>query len=459
MELRDYQTDVVNKSREYFSRGIRKQLLRLPTGAGKTVIATYILKNAAARGLRCWFNVHRKELIDQSAETFYKFGLHHGIVAANYPEEPQAPVQICSIGTLARRLHNQARPDLIIWDEGHHCASKSWTRIFQTYPDAYHILLTATPERLDGRGLSDYARVMIEGPDTGWLIENGHLCDYKAYAPSTVSMAGVKKQMGDFKKKEAVELVDRPTITGSAVSEYLKLTPGKPGVVFAITIEHSEHIVQEFRAAGVNAYHLDGNTPSRERADIIQAYKKGDIQVLSNVGLFGEGFDLPALSTLIMLRPTDSLSLYLQMCGRVLRTAEEKTHAVILDHVGNIERHGLPDLPREWSLQGRDKKKRGASDSAPVKICDKCFGAQMPGKKVCEYCGHEFEIQEREITEQEGELVEIDKRRQMFERKREQAGADTLEGLIKLGYSRGYKSPERWAQHVYEARIKKRSNR
>lgn len=439
-------------------KGIRRILICSPTGSGKTALTAHMIKTAAEKGMSSWFVVHRRELIKQSVKAFDKAGVFHGIISNGFPEDPRPLVQIAGVQSLARRVHRVKKPRLIVWDECHHVASKSWTNIFNAFPDAFHIGLTATPERLDGKGLGDFFDHMIRGPDVRWLIENSYLSDYKLYAPNSLNMAGVHSRMGDFVRSEVVSAVDKPTITGSAIKEYKSHANGKRAVTFCASIEHSSHVVDQFRAAGISAAHLDGTDDSSYRDRILADFEAGHIKVLSNVDLFGEGFDLPSIECGILLRPTQSLSLYLQQIGRVLRTFPGKEGAIILDHVGNWERHGLPDSERDWSLEGRQAREKKGDGERPVKICEVCFAAQFIGPKACRFCGHEFEKKTREIQEVEGELKEVDIKMIKRDRWSRQVKAESLEDLYQEGKRRGYKNARGWAKHVFNARQRKKIN-
>jgi superfamily II DNA or RNA helicase len=344
---------------------------------------------------------------------------------------------------------------MMVWDECHHIAAGTWDKIFKAYPNAYHIGLTATPERLDGKGLSDWFKVMVNGPSVKWLVDNGFLAPFKLYAPSKVDMTGVRTRMGDFDKKATNELIDKPTITGDVIKEYKKLAKDKRAVVFCVSVKHSQHVASQFIASGIAAAHVDGTTPTDQRDRIIEDFSSGRIKVLCNVDLFGEGFDLPAMEAAILLRPTQSLSLYLQQVGRVLRPSEGKEQAIIIDHVANYERHGFPDDEREWNLNGRAARKRAGEKTTPIKICDACFAAQFPGTKICKYCGYEFKVEPRKVEEIDGELEEIKRDKLKKARKSEQGHASTLEDLVNLGKTRGYKNPHGWAHHIYNARKRK----
>lgn len=334
----------------------------------------------------------------------------------------------------------------------HHIAAGSWSKIYEAFPEAFHIGLTATPERLDGTGLKHWFQELINGPSVQWLIQQGFLAPYKIYAPSSVNTEGMHTRAGDFVTSELQGAVDKPSITGNAIEHYKRLAPGKRAVVFCVSIEHSKHVVDQFKASGVQAEHVDGETDPYERDETIRRFKNGQTMVLSNVELFGEGFDLPALEVAILLRPTQSLGLYLQQVGRSLRPMPGKVGAVILDHAGNCARFGLPCDEREWTLEGRARRKSGESDSISVRICPKCFAAQPSGCATCAYCGHQFELKPRSVEQKDGDLSELDIEKLRRVRRREQGGAQSMEDLIELGKQRGYKRPYMWAKYVFNSR-------
>lgn len=459
MNLRPYQERIVDETRAHFRAGTKRVLIQSPTGSGKTCLTAHMLATAAGKGLASWFVVHRRELVLQSVRTFAEAGVPHGIVAAGFMEDRRQLVQIGSIQTLARRHQRLRRPAFIIWDEAHHIAAKSWSDIAAAFPEAFHVGLTATPERLDGTGLDQWFDAMVTGPSVTDLIEQKFLSPYRLYAPSNVNLAGVHTRMGDFVTGEVETLMDRPTITGDAIKEYQRRAAGKRAVVFCVSVAHSKHVAAQFNAAGIRAAHVDGETDTLERDAAVALFQKGQIQVLTNVELFGEGFDLPALEVSILLRPTQSLGLYLQQVGRALRPSPGKDCALILDHVGNCERHGLPDEPREWSLAGRDARKKNSENGPSVRICPKCFAAQFPGP-ACRFCGHVYEVKGRQVDVVDGELSEIDVERIRRERfraqRREQAKCESLKELEELGKARGYKRPQMWAKYVFNHRQRKR---
>lgn len=451
MKLRPYQVDIIEQTRALMRQGVRAILIQSPTGSGKTALTAEMMRLAVGKGKRAWFNVHRRELVKQSIRAFSV--IPHGVISSNFLEAKRLPIQIASIQTLVKRYHLYQAPDLIAWDECHHLAAGSWEKIFKAFPNAFHIGLTATPERLDGKGLKKFFTHMIEGPTVAWLIENGYLVPYKLYAPSGVNVSGVHTQMGDFVKAELTKIVDRPSITGDAIKHYRKYADGKRAVVFCVSIEHSKHVVSQFLAAGIPAEHVDGETDIEIRDSAIKRFEAGTTKILSNVELFGEGFDLPALECAILLRPTQSLGMYLQQVGRALRTHPGKTHAVILDHAGNCQRHGLPDEERQWSLDGRSFTKRPNMDGGPsVKVCPKCFAAQFAGIPKCKQCGYVYPVIGREVEQKEGDLVEVDPEVIRRQKNVEQARATSLDDLIALGRKRGFKKPEAWAHHIFQAR-------
>lgn len=433
-------------------RGIKSVCVVSPTGSGKTALTAQMIANSQAKGMRALFIVHRRELINQSISAFDNAGVQFGVIAANFQPAKAFPVQIASIQTLARRLSQYKEPNLVVWDETHHLAAQSWASVFRTYPDAYHVGLTATPERMDGRGLREYYQAIVQGPSVEWLIDNKFLADYRIFAPSTINTDNMHIRMGDYITSVAQAAVDKPTITGCAIQHYKKHCMGARAVAFCVSIQHSEHVAQQFCAAGIPACHIDGTTPTIQRDYDIGRFQDGQIKVLCNVDLFGEGFDLPSLEATIMLRPTASVAIYLQQVGRALRPYPGKRFAVILDHVGNCLRHGLPDEDRAWSLDGFSRKKKKNQDAESIKICPHCFAAQPSGSTTCRHCGGAFEKNPRVVEETEGSLEEIDRETIRKERLTQQGKAKSFDELVELGRQRKYKRPYLWAKHIWNAR-------
>jgi superfamily II DNA or RNA helicase len=294
---------------------------------------------------------------------------------------------------------------------------------------------------------------MVRGPSVRWLIDEGYLSRYRAFAPSTPDLTGVHTRAGDYIQTELDELMGQKAIVGNAVAHYRRLAAGKRAVAFCVSVKHSRNVAEQFRAAGFVAHHLDGETPREERRAAIQAFRDGHIQVLCNVDLFGEGFDLPAIEVAILLRPTKSLGLYLQQVGRALRPYPGKASALILDHAANMREHGLPCDDRDWSLEDRERRKKGErEDVEPIKQCPQCYAVHAPAP-ACPECGHVYQAAPRKLTEVDGELQEIDIERAREMRKAEQREARSLDDLIRLAQARGYKNPAAWAAHVMTARM------
>lgn len=460
--LRPYQEDMIAGARALL-RQHQAVLIQAPTGAGKTALAAFMAGSAVSKGLRVWFVCHRDFLVDQTSKTFTKVGIDHAFIAAGWTFQPHKKVQICSIDTVKNRLDRLTPPDLIIWDEGHHTAAAGWRKVREWASLAKHVGLSATPCRLDGKGLDDLFDAMVPGPAVSWLIENKFLSDYRAYAPSTPDLSGVHTRAGDYAAGELDAAMNKAAMIGEYPRHYLTYARGMRAVYFATSVATSERIAAMFRDAGVHAQHIDGTTPSAERKAYARRFALGEIQVLTNAALFGEGYDLAAqagidvsIDCVGLCRPTQSLALHLQQIGRGLRLSEGKRHAVILDHAGNIMKHGLPDDDREWSLAGQSKKKKGAEDTGPVvRQCSKCFCCHLPAPR-CPECGFVYPVEvKQQIEEVDGELKEIDKEALRRDRAREQARAQSLDDLIELGKSRGHKKPEAWAAHVWTARQNK----
>lgn len=447
--LRPYQERAVDDLRDAFRQGNRAPLLVLPTGGGKTIIFSHIAATAAGRGRQVLILVHRRELITQASRKLAAVGVEHGIIAAGVPASDH-PVQVASVQTLARRLRCiEWKPTLIIIDEAHHATAGQWSQVLEHWPDAYRLGVTATPCRLDGRGLRDAFDVMVKGPSMADLIFAGHLTGARIYAPPLqADLSKVRTRGGDYATDQAAEAMNRPTVTGDAISHYRRLAEGQQAIAFCCNVAHAEAVCVAFMDAGIASALLVGNTSDRDA--VVADFAAHRIQVLVTVDVVSEGFDVPAASCAILLRPTQSEGLYLQQVGRVLRPAAGKEYAVVLDHVGNVRRHGFPDEDRPWSLDHTMRRRRD-KDSVPVKVCPSCFAAIASAAVECKECGHVFEKTEaRKLQVVDGELMMLQRR----EQRRQQGGARSLEDLRQLAHQRGYRRG--WAERVYEARLARR---
>lgn len=451
IQLRPYQQAAIDSARAAYKAGHRAVLFQLPTGGGKTVTASTVVHGAAQKGNGTWWLTHRRELADQASQTFHGLGIPHGTVQAGYVSDPHALVQVASIQTIARRLHQLAEPDLLVFDECHHIGAASWEALFDAFPRARVLGLTATPWRLDGQGLGRWFSHMVSGPTVSELIEAGSLSPYRLFAPATPDLSDVATSAGDYQRGALAKAMDKPAIVGDAIGHYRRLCPGQRAVVFAAGVENSQHIVAQFQAAGIPAEHVDGSMSNEARDGAVERFRRGETLVLSNSDLFGEGFDVPAIEAAILLRPTKSLSLYLQQVGRALRPCEGKREAIILDHAGNSLRHGLPDDEREWSLEDREKRARSAPSEVPVRQCSECFFVYRPAAS-CPQCGHVPAVAKREIEVVEGSLEEVTRKKEADKRQRwmEERDCHTLEDWQRLAAARGYRPG--WAMVRWQAR-------
>lgn len=446
-----------------------------PCGAGKTVMFSYIASRAREKGKRIGIFAHRAELLDQISRTLTMFKVPHCLISAGQTSiDMRHTVFVCSAQTYARRVPQVPRFDLIVVDEAHHCTTGStWDKCLAHSPNAKVIGVSATPERLDGRGLGEVFQSMVEGPTMRELIEMGSLTKYTLFAPDRLDMSGVHTIGGDFQRDEAEAAVDKPSITGNAVAHYRKHLNGHPTVAFCASVRHAEHVAEDFRSQGFVSASIDGKMDKYQRRQIIGDFSAGRINVLTSADLISEGFDVPGIHGVILLRPTKSLSIYVQQVGRGVRLCAGKDRAIILDHVGNWERHGLPDDDRAWSLDGRSKQKMASVPETSWE-CPQCY-QRLPLRIMRCPCGFEKVARPREIEEVAGELFEIDQEQARSEirvRKAKsaemqaQAKTRTREGLIDL-YLRQYadkgenaNDPEviaragRRADHVMNARTR-----
>lgn len=463
LSLRPYQSDSVDGVRESFKSNHRSPLLVLPTGGGKTVVFSHIAASTSMRGKKVIILVHRVELLRQTSSALHKSDVKHGLINPKFTPDLTAPVQVCSVQTLVKRMHKlPLNPDLIIVDEAHHATAGTWKKIIDFYPKARILGVTATPVRSDGVGLGADAGGLFDdliiGPQIQELIDQGYLVAPVIYAPGDkLDLTGVRTKMGDYDKAELNKRVDKPQITGSAVAHYTKLCPGTPAVVFCVSVAHAEHVSNEFRAAGYRSYAVDGTTDDDVRKKVLGGLGNGTVDVVCSCDLISEGTDIPAIGCAILLRPTKSTGLYIQQVGRALRPCAGKDRAIILDHVGNVITHGMPQEDRAWTLDGKTKNSRGG-DSAGIKVkqCPKCYAVHLPAPN-CSQCGHFYEVEMGAPDEVEGELREVtaaEAQKMKMAKTREVSKAKTLEDLQMIAAARGYKPS--WASYILKAREAKK---
>lgn len=450
--LRPYQTEAVGDVRTAFAQGRRSPLLVSPTGSGKTVLFSYIAQGAASKGNRINILSHRQELIRQISKTLDSFSVPHGIIAAGTTPHLEFSTQISSVQSLARRLDQVPIPDLIIADEAHHCTTKTYATIFARWPHVKRLGVTATPARLDGRGLGDLFDEMILGPTVSELIAGNFLARPVYYAPPSVDTGDLDIVGGDFNRAQMEHLMDRPKITGDAVEHYRKICDGVPAIAFCTSIKHAESVAAQFVAAGYRATTIDGEMTPEERIDRISGLGDGRYQILSSVDLIGEGVDVPIVTAAILLRPTQSLALHHQQVGRVLRIFPGKTRAYVIDHAGNTLRHGMVEEPQAWSL---DSKRRGSQQNTPLsnRQCPRCY-CYHASAPICPQCGHEYPIKSREISVVEGDLTELTAESLAKIRARQSIGiAKDRDALAGIARQRGHR-PE-WVEMILRGRAQK----
>jgi superfamily II DNA or RNA helicase len=390
--LRSYQERLHRDVRQAFRDGHRRVLLQAPTGSGKTVTFAHIGALAQQRGHCVLVVVHRRELVDQVAATFAQFGVEAGIIARGYPEsDPAAAVKIALIDTLKLRVaagQHLAAYDLVVVDEAHHATAAKWFATVPNVikPNGFILGCSATPRRLDGAPLSGCYDSLVVGPEYHELYSAGALVRAVTYAPkSRLDLTQVATRGGDYVAEETAKLMADRSIVGDVVGHYRRLVGRRPAIAYCCTIQHSKLVAEQLREAGYNALHVDGRTNDETRRMAIAGLANGGFDVLTNVNLFAEGVDVPVLYAVLLLRPTKSLTLYRQMCGRAVRMAPGKTGAVIVDHAGCSMRHGLYDDVVLWSLSGARPKD---PDEAPVRPCPFCEAVIPAASRRCPVCGH-----------------------------------------------------------------------
>lgn len=432
IQLRPFQQQAKSEVLQAWQAGARNVLMVIPTGGGKTVVFSNIL---AEHPGPCVAIAHRKEIVTQISLALARNGVRHRVIGPqsvakactgihlaelkrNYID-PTNRVAVAGVDTLIRMertaWHNSV--GLVVQDEAHHLLKKNkWGAAQEMFPNARGLGVTATPVRADGRGLGRHADGlmdhMVVGPNMRELIDMGYLTEYRIFAPpSDIDLSGVPVSAGgDFSQPKLASAVHKSHIVGDVVQHYLRIAPGKLGVTFAVDVEAAGEIARAFKAANVPAEVVSATTPDMLRSSILRRFRAGEIKQLVNVDLFGEGFDLPAIEVVSMARPTQSYALFAQQFGRALRPMEGKSHALIIDHVGNVHRHGLPDSPRVWTLDSRDKR-GGRNDAGviPVRTCPECTAAYERIRTACPFCGHApLPIGRSSPQEVDGDLYELD---------------------------------------------------
>lgn len=433
MQLRDYQQRLVQQVYNKWLEGNQNVLAQLSTGGGKSVILSSIIANHDGYSIAI---AHRNELIGQLSLTLARFGIRHNIIAPKNTireivaihnielqrgyYDPNAPCIVASVDTLIRLPLSTpwfSRITLCVIDEAHHCLTKNkWGRAVNLFPNAKGLFPTATPIRADGYGLGRHADgvvdCLVQGPTMRELIKAGHLTDYRIFAPpNDLDLSNVAiTASGEYSHKFLSQSVHKSHITGDVVKHYLRIAPGKLGVTFAVDIKAAAQIAQEFRNHGVPAEVISSLTPPLLRQQLMRKFRNKEILQLVNVAILGEGVDVPAIEVVSMGSPTQSFVKFAQEFGRSLRPLPGKQHAIVIDHVSNVSRHGLPDAPRIWSLDRRERRTRTTPDDViPLKTCLKCMSVYTRFARECPYCGYYSPPQERSAPSfVDGDLLELD---------------------------------------------------
>ena len=468
IQLRPYQTQAIAELRTALAQPASSAVLVLPTGAGKTTVAAELTRLMVARGKRVWFVAHLYELVAQARARMEAFGLTVGEMAADAHYHGRRPVQCAMVQTLSRRIASipaHELPDFIFFDEGHHTAAGTYQKVLDACPHARRIGLTATPYRPDGKALGEWYQSMVEPITIGELMDAGHLVRAH-YALAEVDLDGLGERGGDYAADQAFKKFNKRQLYAGTVTQYENYAPGEKAICFCINVEHSLATVQAFNERGIAAAHLDGSTPLAQRKRVLEEFAAGRWQVLSNVALFTEGFDLPNISCVILNRPTKSKALYLQMGGRGLRPAPGKSRCLIIDMGGNVKAHSFLDTPAEHSLESTKKKKGASVGVRPMKMCKSCGLWDPISATVCQGCGAAYpvEVAKQEevtftvVTDSRQFLPPTVKKRQRFK-----AVPPELEGVspwqwtleqwaqvrVLCGYKRGWESHQLEYQKVH----------
>ena len=423
ISLREYQTRAISHCENLWRQGLRRVLLQLPTGGGKTVIGARFISGAVAKRRRALFFSHRREIVGQ---TYWKL-VDDGV--------PQSELGVLmGDGTISDREGNvvravnpsagcivvsidswRARPskppaDVVFVDEAHHCTAKTWRDVIEYYMarNAFIVGLTATPQRADGIGLSDLFEHLYQIETPTHLVEGGWLARprIKVGRRKIAGLAALRERGGDYELDGLQRVMRTRELVGDIVTAWQEQAAGRSTVAFATGVEHSLDIVRRFREAGVTAEHLDGTTETAERDAILRRLRDGTTLVVSNVGVLTEGWDEPRVKVCILARPTKSLTLYLQMCGRVLRPWQS-VEPLILDHSDTARRFGPPDIDREWSLEGKPRKEKSdkKDEDTDYPVCEKCGEMLAHGQRICPSCG--FEKPKPEVVEVDGVMEDL----------------------------------------------------
>lgn len=432
IQLREYQWDLFNKTLDAFRAGHKRVLVTVGCGAGKSYIFAKMAERAKGPVLVL---THRRELQDQTERLFQE----HGIDA-----------RVEMVLTEANRLGQREKPALIISDEAHLSRSNSWMKVLDYY-DTYTVGFTATPVRLSGEPMGDVYDELVTGVSVRWLIDNHRLAPYEYYAPTAVETDGLRVQAGDYVVKDLEQLMSDRAIYSDVLKSWERLAKGQKTIAYCVSVKHAKETAKMFSDAGYPAVEIDGGTPAKKRAEIMQDFRDGKFVVLCNVGIISEGVSIDDVTCCLLLRPTESHALYWQQGMRAMRYQPGKV-ATIIDCVGNYSRNPLFDADVEWSLTKsvRKKKRMNEDGNFVIRTCPSCFKV-FQTSPVCPYCSEPYPLHPREIkARQEIELQRItaeeaaqaeQKRKEM---RMEVGKCKSIEDLVKIQKERGYSPAWVW---------------
>ena len=464
MKLREYQQADYDALRRSASMGHKRTIYVAPTGSGKTVVGSNIIKSATDKGFSSWFIVHRRELAEQAHEKLLNHGVDNNIFMSGFRPNLFAPVQVISIATFVARLEaNQIpknTPSMIMVDECHRTMAASYLKLLTMYPEAYTVGLTATPCRSDGCGLGNYYTNMVFAPTIPELIKMGHLVQPKHYSGTVADLTRMRGG-NDFVMAELEERQNQPQLVGDVVENWLRLAKGRKTIVFSSGVKHSMAMCEEFEKAGVRAAHIDGNTRTDQRDDILIRHNdpQGDIDVVCNCMVLTEGYDSPIVSCIVQACPTKHIGKYIQTGGRGLRPYGDKADMLLLDHAGLIERHGYLDDPVPWTLDSTVKIKNAVKkvrdQQEKIFVCEEC-GFSFSGRTRCPECGTALTLHGKPVLATEADLVEWKRGTKAADRPWTAAERQDFYSEL-LAYSRGdngkgkeYK--EGWVNRIFRAK-------
>lgn len=450
IELRDYQQEVYNKTKQAFKNGSKGVCIVLPCRSGKSFIMAKISEDAIQKNSKVLILAHRNSLLKQHRDLFEQFKLKNN------------NIRIQSVFTEVNHLGEYEKPDIIIIDEAHLSGATSYRKVCEYY-NCIRVLFTATPARLDGKPLT-LADTLIKGITIKELTKKGAISDFDFYAPDLkLNLDNVKIVAGEYNNEELEKEMNKPAIYGDILKYYCELGQDRQAIAYCVNIAHSKKVCEMFNSNGIKAVHMDASTKEKDRIKILDDFKNNKFKILCNCNLISEGITLPTASVGLLLRPTCSLPLYIQQACRVLTPSENKK-AIIIDFVNNFEKHGLPNEEREWTLDGKIKQRIQYDNEGNllIKNCPKCYKTYKGNLTVCPYCGYKNipnkkeienkkEIQLKKISEEEAKK----RKEEQYKRKAEIYNCKTMGELIGYAKQKGYKNPGGWAYNIMKSRERK----